>query len=276
MSSLAKRALTAVVLIPLVVAVTLALPTGYFAAFMGILAVAGAWEWAAMAGWPSPLQRIGYCATLALVLVGIHRVMSCEAGTWLVLAGGLVWWLVALAWVVRFQQGIALGAFDSPWVRLLVGWLTLGPAWGALTHLHAGDLHGRGLVLLLLVIIWTADSAAYFVGRRFGARRLASRVSPGKSLEGLAGALLAVALLAMFAAELGWFQSRLGLLTLCLLTVMLSVLGDLTESVFKRTAGVKDSGTLVPGHGGVLDRIDSLSAAAPLFVLGYYWQAIVN
>ncbi|MDX1433429.1 MAG: phosphatidate cytidylyltransferase [Gammaproteobacteria bacterium] len=127
------------------------------------------------------------------------------------------------------------------------------------------------LVLFLLVLVWCADSAAFFVGRRYGRRRLASRVSPGKSVEGVLGAMLAGALLAGAAAPLGGVPAPLPFVALSVLTVITSVLGDLTESAFKRRAGVKDSGSLIPGHGGVLDRIDSLTAAAPLFVLGYHW-----
>jgi phosphatidate cytidylyltransferase len=189
-------------------------------------------------------------------------------GIWALLLGGLGWWLVALAWVVRFQQGLAVDALDRPLVRLVVGWLILAPACGAVVYLHASAKSGPWMVLYLVALIATADSAAYFVGRRLGRRRLASHVSPGKSLEGVAGALLAVAALAL---GIGWsfgFARPFGFMVLSLATVLVSILGDLTESVIKRRAGLKDSGSIVPGHGGILDRIDSITAAAPVFVLG--------
>ena len=270
-SGVTRRVLTALVLIPLVVLATLGLPTPWFALLMGLLALLGAWEWAGLGGWVRPAERLGYCLGVALVLVGIHALLAAPSGVWLVLGAALVWWLVALAWVVRLQQGMAVPALDAAPVRLLAGWMVLGPTWGALTELHGAGGAGPALVLFLLVLVWCADSAAFFVGRRYGRRRLASRVSPGKSVEGVLGAMLAGALLAGAAAPLGGVPAPLPFVALSVLTVITSVLGDLTESAFKRRAGVKDSGSLIPGHGGVLDRIDSLTAAAPLFVLGYHW-----
>jgi phosphatidate cytidylyltransferase len=128
------------------------------------------------------------------------------------------------------------------------------------------------MVLYLVFLVATADSAAYFVGRRFGKRRLASNVSPGKTLEGVAGALLATTIFATVAGLAFGFVPLLGFVVVSLITALASILGDLSESVFKRRAGLKDSGSIVPGHGGILDRIDSYTAAAPIFVLGCFWQ----
>jgi phosphatidate cytidylyltransferase len=139
-------------------------------------------------------------------------------------------------------------------------------------YLHGVAESGPWLVLYLVFMNSTADSAAYFVGKRFGSRQLASNVSPGKSLEGVAGGLLAVASLAIVVALLADFVRPLGFVVLSLITALVSMLGDLTESVAKRRAGLKDSGSIVPGHGGILDRIDSITAAAPIFVLGCLWQ----
>ncbi len=185
---------------------------------------------------------------------------------------GLTWWLVALAWVVRFQQGQAADAMNCPLVRLLVGWLILVPAWVAVVVLHSTPALGPWMVLYLVFLVATADSAAYFVGRRFGKRRLASNVSPGKTLEGVAGALLATTIFATVAGLAFGFVPLLGFVVVSLITALASILGDLSESVFKRRAGLKDSGSIVPGHGGILDRIDSYTAAAPIFVLGCFWQ----
>jgi phosphatidate cytidylyltransferase len=151
----------------------------------------------------------------------------------------------------------------------------VAPAFGALVGLHGMPESGPHLVVYLLILVSTADSAAYFVGRRLGKRRLAYNVSPGKSLEGVAGAMAAVAIVAAAAAAFGGLESPLAFVVLSLATALVSILGDLAESTFKRRAGVKDSGTIIPGHGGILDRIDGYTAAAPIFALGCLWQGIV-
>ena len=272
-SSLAQRVLTGSGLAAFIAAATLLLPTFWFAVLIAAFALVGAWEWSALAGWPSAGRRIVYCAASTLVLLGAAWLLQSQGGAWAVLLAGLVWWLVALAWVVRFQQGLPVVALDYPLVRLIVGWLILAPAWGAMVHLHSVAESGPQMVLYLVFLIATADSAAYFVGRRLGSRRLASNVSPGKSLEGVAGALLAVTMLAIAVSVLLGLAAPLGFVCLSLITVLVSILGDLTESVFKRRAELKDSGSIIPGHGGILDRIDSVTAAAPIFVLGTFWQS---
>jgi len=272
MSNLRQRVLTGLILVPLVVGATLLLSTERFSLVIAGLAVLGAWEWAALCGWRAPGARLTYCAAFIAVLVLVEHIAGKRLGLAVVLGSGLVWWLFATAWVVRLQQGAPVEALESAPVRLVGGLLTLVPAWAALAHLHGVAGSGPVLVLFLMVLVWTADIAAYFSGRRFGKHRLASRVSPGKSVEGVLGALAAGALLAAAAGGLVGVRSTAALVAFSLATVLVSVLGDLSESVFKRRAGVKDSGTLVPGHGGVLDRIDSLTAAAPVFALGQLWQ----
>jgi phosphatidate cytidylyltransferase len=154
--------------------------------------------------------------------------------------------------------------------ELAAGVLVLAAPWGALIELHESDPHGRALVLFFLMLVWTADSLAYFVGRRWGRTKLAPRVSPGKTREGVYGALAGALLWGLL---LGWVSSlgpsgTLAAVLLCGVTVLISVVGDLYESLLKRRRGVKDSSHLLPGHGGMLDRVDSLTAAAPVFVLG--------
>ncbi len=273
MSSLAKRVVTGGILATVMAVATLTLPGFWFAVLIGVFILVGAWEWSGMAGWSSPGRRLAYSAASLLALLATGWLLGSEAGTWAVLLAGLVWWLVALAWVVRYQQGLRVLALDYPLVRLVTGWLVLAPAWGALVYLHSVAESGPWMVLYLVFLISTADSAAYFVGRRLGKRPLASNVSPGKSLEGVAGGLLAVTILAIAVSLLAGFAAPLGFVVLSLITASVSILGDLTESVVKRRAGLKDSGSIVPGHGGILDRIDSISAAAPIFALGYLWQS---
>lgn len=270
MSALRDRVMTAVLLIPVVILAILYLPTPAFALLAGAFAAAGAWEWAALAGWGGRRRRATYAAAFAGVLGVIYPLVQQTLGAGTVLVAGSLWWLLATVLVVRFQ---AVGRFDlgSPLARGAAGWLVLLPAWAALVVLHAHQPQGPWLVVFLMVTIWCADSAAYFVGRRWGRRRLASRVSPGKSWEGALGGVAAVLLLAAAVQELLGFRAYLpAFLALVMVTALASILGDLLESLYKRQAGIKDSGSLFPGHGGVLDRIDSLTSAAPLFVLGLY------
>lgn len=274
MSSLVKRIVAGAILAGVMIGATLILPTPWFALLTAVFVLVGTWEWSAMAGWTSPGRRLAYAACSGLVLLATAWLVGREAGLWAVLLAGLAWWLTALAWVVRAQQGLPVDALDHPGVRLVTGWLLVAPAFGALVGLHGTPESGPHLVVYLLILVSTADSAAYFVGRRFGKRRLASNVSPGKSLEGVAGAMAAVAVIAAAAAALGGLDRPLAFVILSLATALVSILGDLTESTFKRRAGVKDSGTIIPGHGGILDRIDGYTAAAPIFALGCLWQGI--
>ena len=155
----------------------------------------------------------------------------------------------------------------APDTRLLAGLCALVPAWLALARLRLGGPRGAEWVLFCLLLVWMADIGAYFAGRRFGRRRLAPEVSPGKTWEGVLGGVAACIPVAVGGSF--WFSVPLGgFLVLCLAAVACSIVGDLTESLLKRFAGVKDSGTLFPGHGGVMDRIDSLTAAAPVLLLG--------
>ena len=264
MSSLTKRVATAAALLPVVVLGVLWLPTSWFASGALLFVLAGAWEWGAMAGLQRSAARLVYVLLTWLLAVACLRLAAESWGRPLLLAAGLGWWLVALAWVVAYQQGRDPGAMHSPVVAALVGWLVLLPSWLGMVFVHASP-DGPYLVLLLFVIIWSADTGAYFAGRRFGRRRLAPRVSPGKTWEGLAGATAAVLLVA---AVTNGDSTRTGLAwpyVTAVVVMLVSVLGDLAESLFKRRVGLKDSGTLLPGHGGVLDRIDSLTAAAPVF-----------
>jgi phosphatidate cytidylyltransferase len=269
MNELSKRTLTAAVLIPLVVAGVLWAPTAGVALALALVMLIGAQEWAELAGIEDCSFHLGFILAAA---AGI------AVSTWLVFGGrnvvpwflvGGLWWLWAAQRVlrsppVRLRQGPDAAAAIS-------GLVVLVPAWAALVWMHQLPL-GPQLVLSLLVLIWVADSGAYFVGRRWGSHKLARTVSPGKTWEGLLGALVgALVWGGVVAGLLGSSLAQIaGLLLLSLVTVLMSVVGDLYESLMKRERGVKDSGALLPGHGGVLDRIDSLTAAAPVFALGLH------
>ncbi len=269
MSPLARRVATAVVLVPLVVYAVLALPSPYFGALMALFVLAGAWEWADLSGYPRA-ARAGYVLLLGLLLVAGAMIIVRPAGLRLVLLAGVLFWVAACVWVLCFQSGRDTPLLETPAASAVTGVLVLVPAWVALYALHRGGASGPELVLLLMLIVWSADIGAFFSGRRFGRRKLASRVSPGKTIEGvLGGVLLAAVVIAAYAAfrahTSAWASA---LMILGIATVLASVLGDLLESLVKRRAGRKDSGVLIPGHGGALDRIDSLTAAAPVYVLG--------
>lgn len=267
MSGLAQRVCAALVLIPLVVVAVLWLPTAGFALLLATFALVGAVEWCRVGQLPKGLHH-GFIGAVALLLVAIYFTIQSALVLQGVLLVALVWWLLALLAVLGQQRGAALHCFDGSAARIAAGGLTLVPAWASLVWLHQDR---PTMVLFVLVLIWVADSAAFFVGRRFGRHKLASRVSPGKSWEGVAAGLLAVVLLAVGVAMANkqTIASPLSFIVLSLVVAIASVIGDLIESLFKRRAGVKDSGTLIPGHGGVLDRIDSLTAAGPCFAVGW-------
>ncbi len=269
MAELRRRVVTAAIALPVVVGAIMALPTPVFGALFGALAAIGAWEWAGLRAGATAGYRGGYAAATAAALAALGAPQVPMTLTWAVLLAGVAWWSAALALVVRTQQQQPAGR-AGPLAHAVCGWLVLVPAWLALYRLHGSGEDGPALVLGLLVVVWVADVGAYFAGRRFGRRKLAPRVSPGKTWEGLAGAVAAVVPVGVaFALAAGIVGAAVATFAaLCAATALVSVVGDLTESVFKRRAGVKDSGTLFPGHGGVLDRIDSITAAAPCFVMG--------
>ncbi len=270
---LRQRVITALVLAPAVMAGVVLLDTLPLALLLGAVILLGGWEWAAMAGLVTPAGRVTFLAVLLLLLAGAAYLALHGGSHWLLLPA-LGGWLAAAAWVVAYQRsaGRRPGVPGVMALRL-IGLAVLVPPWLALVALHGSGAQGPWLMLFLLVLIWTADSGAYFAGRRFGRRKLATHVSPGKSVEGVLGALLLGGLFALACGgALGYAGTGLAAFVLLgLATVLVSVLGDLFESLIKRYRAVKDSGGLLPGHGGILDRVDSLTAAAPFFAVGLAW-----
>ncbi|HYB24749.1 MAG TPA: phosphatidate cytidylyltransferase [Solirubrobacteraceae bacterium] len=257
---LGKRILTAVVLAAAALAILLLLPQWVTVAGLTVLALAGAWEWSAFLLLASPVWRAGYVLLLGALLWLAWRISLTPAGCDLVLWAAVLWWLAALGWVTLAPRRVA------PWSAALAGILALVPAWLALVHLRASP-DGAHWVLFALALVWVADIGAFFCGRRFGRLQLAPQVSPHKTWEGVLGGIGASMLVAV-AGSL-WFRLPLAaFLPLSLAAVAFSIVGDLTESLLKRFAGMKDSGRLFPGHGGVMDRIDSLTGAAPVLLFG--------
>lgn len=264
---LLQRIITAIILLPIALAGFFLLDGWAFALFIGAVVTLAGWEWARLAGHDSQPARIAYAALVALLIGGLY----CLAPQYPLLAPALLvaaafWWPLALLLVVGYP---ASAAFWRPrGAALVIGLLILLPAWQGLVLLKQWP-YANWLILAVMVLVWAADVGAYFAGKAFGRRKLAPKVSPGKSWEGFIGGLaLSLALVVGLGLWLGW-ENRLLLEALlgAAVVVVFSVVGDLTESMFKRQGGIKDSGNLLPGHGGVFDRIDSLTAAIPLFTL---------
>jgi phosphatidate cytidylyltransferase len=265
---LGRRVLTSAVLIGLLLIVLLALPVAAAVVALLLVLAAGAWEWSGFVSADSPPRRYAFVAAVLLLLALAWEITATLSGRRLFLGATLLWWCVALSWVVFAPQRV--GALSA----VFAGILALVPMGVALLRLRLIVPHGGGWTLYALVIVWAADTGGYFAGRRFGRLRLAPRVSPGKTWEGVLGALVLGVPVALLGSVL-FAVAALPLLVISLVAIAFSVVGDLTESMFKRHAGVKDSGWLIPGHGGVMDRIDSLTAAAPIFLFGLTLPGVV-
>ncbi|HET8701578.1 MAG TPA: phosphatidate cytidylyltransferase, partial [Nitrococcus sp.] len=264
------RVLTALILIPCVLwLVWLAPPAALPAAFAAI-AMLGAWEWARMMNLTSRVARLGYTlAILSLVLAGWQWLRA--GGSALpVLAVGALWWLVAMACLVAFVRNPAM-RLPPLIVSGLIGAVVLVVFWFAIVAIHDGEAFGSYWVTMLLLLVWGSDTGGYFAGRVWGQRKLAPLISPGKTWEGAIGSVV----LGMIGGGTYYACGQLFgfapvgvspgvFLGLALVTIFIAIVGDLFESMLKRQCGIKDSGGLLPGHGGVLDRIDGLLAAAPI------------
>lgn len=263
---LKKRIITACLLIPLTLIVIFYFPPPLFLLLTAIIVLAAAWEWTAFMGLTQYKFKFLYLLIM-LVFLG----WALYVPMMLLLYGAFAWWLIASA-LVLFYPRLTSRKKNYRYVFMhgVMGICVLLPCWAAINFIRNQDNNGLALLLFLFVLVWGADSTAYFAGKKWGKTKLAARVSPGKSIEGVVGALLFALLFSLvvyYACDVPvglWVWG----VALSLVTVVFSVVGDLFESVMKREAGLKDSGKLFPGHGGLLDRIDSLTAAAPVFALG--------
>ena len=258
---LKERIITALVLAPVALGCVLFLPPVAFSVVIALVIMLGGWEWANLSGFQQAWQRVAF----AVVIGASCWVVKAMPVAW-VLAVAVVWWFFALYMVKQYPESARL--CESRWLRLVMGFFTLVPAWTALVELKQINPDGMSIIMVLL-LIWAADVGAYFAGKNLGRHKLAENVSPKKTIEGLVGGLLAALCVA---AVIGLyydfsFARGLGFLLLTIVVVLVSVLGDLFESLLKRERGIKDSSNLLPGHGGILDRIDSLTAAIPVFTL---------
>lgn len=286
---LKERVLSAIVMIIAVLLVLFGLSPLSFTIALSAVIVLGMWEWAQFAGFKRPIAR----AIVAFVTVGL-LIFPIMAGTNQIRASrfltdetapllfiGCLWWLAALALVVSYPKSERYWA-KSVSAKFIFGFCTLIPfLLGTLAlrfyQYNLDEYRGLYLLLYVFLLVWGADSGAYFAGRALGKHKLAPKVSPGKSWEGAIGGVITSAVIAVIFLKstpdnvFGREIEIVPFLVLSVVTVAVSILGDLSESMFKRQAGIKDSSNLIPGHGGILDRIDSLTAAVPVFATGFFF-----
>lgn len=264
-----QRIITALLITPLAIAMILLTPPLPFAAIIGVLCLIASWEWTRLSGMKSRPVRgvlVGFVAALMIALY-------CCADSWIwwpLIAAGAVWWLFAVLWL-RSYSFAAAPTRENTIIKLIAGAFCVLPAWAAMMKIYLSQPSApHSWALYSLVVIWAADTFAYLAGKRWGRNKLAAKISPGKTIEGVYGALAGSALIAVIG---GWLLDvrngqLVGLCVLAMISVAFSIVGDLFESLIKRHANVKDSGAMFPGHGGVFDRLDSVFAALPIFALG--------
>jgi phosphatidate cytidylyltransferase len=245
-------------------------PMGAVLAF-GLVFTLGAWEWAGFGALRSAASRTLYALSMAVLLLLAWRWTESAAHLMLLLDAACVWWLIAFCWLWLAPTR------HRPVLVLICGLGVLVPAFVAITRLQVstgGFARGPLIVLWLVLMVCAADIGAYSAGRAFGRHKLAPRVSPGKTIEGAVGGLLMVALIS-WGGAVYFGLSALFVVPFGCAVGIFSIIGDLTESMFKRAAALKDSGGILPGHGGLLDRIDSVTAAAPLYALGLFGSGVI-
>lgn len=284
---LLQRIITALILVPLVVLAVFQLPLEYFSLLVALITLLAGWEWTNLIGINSLFKRGLFSVALILPMLWLHfwtqflelaaQVLDWPdirdysgALEWLVVAPVLFWFLTMI--LIRNSPTGILKLDMKTRYKALIGWLVLLATWMFLSRLRA--FYGSELTLYFLVLIWSADIAAYFAGKKFGKTKLAPEISPGKTVQGMYGALIAgavwaTAFISYYGYREGFMWMRItDFILLSVLTVLISIYGDLFFSVVKRQRGVKDTGSILPGHGGILDRIDSLIAAIPFFYAG--------
>ena len=266
---LKQRVLTALLLLPLVMLAIFAAPAPWFLVLLAIVLLGGSREYARLAG----VSGRGAVYLLVIVQAIILAALLWYKSEWannitLYLSICCFAWLLLFVRLALFRPGMQADS-NYQYISMATAILSITSGWFALSWIRVQPA-GSWLILLLLLIVWAADTGAYFSGKAFGKRKLAPNISPGKTQAGLLGGLIAAPLIAVLAAHMMSIEiiQPTQLVLLSLVTALVSVGGDLIISLHKRTSGFKDSGSLLPGHGGILDRVDSLLAAAPFFALG--------
>jgi phosphatidate cytidylyltransferase len=269
MSGLATRITTAMALGAVVVLALLGGSVWASRALLTVFFVSGALEWSGFVGARSLRARLAYVVVLCAVAWCARQWLASTADFELLMGVAALWWLIALLWV-----GLAPGRVNAVGAAL-AGMLALVPTWVSLLRVVEASPRGGQWALFIMMLAFGADIGAFFAGRAYGRIKLAPRVSPAKTWEGVIGGLLLATVVGIGGAY--WFGEPVGLFVpVCIAAAAFSVVGDLTESMLKRSVGMKDSGRLLPGHGGILDRIDSVTAAAPVFCLGLLWLGVLR
>jgi phosphatidate cytidylyltransferase len=266
------RILTASILGAALLVCLFSLPAAWTVLVFGAVFTLAAWEWTGFGSLRNRAARIAYTAGVAALLASSWLWSASSSHLLLLLGLACVWWAIAFLWLT-----VAPGR-HLPALALFCGIPVLVPAFLALGRIQVatrGFARGPEMVLWMLLLVFAADIGAFFAGRSLGRHKMAPRVSPGKTWEGAIGGLAAVALIALIGTLRYGLPVRGGVAFGCAVGVF-SVIGDLTESMFKRGAGLKDSGSLLPGHGGIMDRIDSVTAAAPLYALGLFGSGVIK
>ena len=271
---LKQRIITGIAMALLFLGGVIWLPLPALALAFAIAVSLGAWEWARLAGWSSIFARAAYVALLLAIMLALYLQVGLgetpareQVQPFVGLA--CLWWSFAVLWVKSYPASAVI--WRSVIMRSAMGLLIMSLAWMSAVYLLSLP-RGGVLMVLMVIIVAAADIGAYFSGKAWGKHKLAPLVSPAKSWEGFWGGMaavlaIAVVLWSVLPAQLSYL-SLVSVLAVCLITAVASVVGDLTVSMVKRESGAKDSGSLLPGHGGVLDRLDSLCGAAPVFALG--------
>jgi phosphatidate cytidylyltransferase len=269
------RVITAIILLGVFLSALFLLPEAAWAALVIMIVLQGTSEWSRLSGLSGRAATLYWAITLLLLLalVWFDTQHSAEQQTAMHLSiyavSALLWLIVVPTWLIAGWR------VERPWVMALVGWAVLIPTGLAMLDLR---IISPWMLLFVMGLVWVADIAAYFAGRRFGKNKLAPSISPGKTWEGVAGAMLGVSVYVVAVWSFSPYFSQREVLTGLLLAswwwVGLAVIGDLFESAIKRQAGVKDSGALLPGHGGLLDRIDALTSTLPLAALVLLLQQV--
>jgi phosphatidate cytidylyltransferase len=282
---LLQRIITASILAAMVALAVFLLPIDYFSLLLAIIALLGGWEWGNLIGINSLIKRLLFLVMMLIPMLGIQfwtqlleltatildwtdiRTYS-GALEWLVVAPVMFWILMMV--MIRNAPGGMLKLELKMRYKVLVGWFIIVATWMFLSRLRS--FYGPEMTMYFLLLIWTADVAAYFVGKKYGTIKLSPEISPGKTVQGMYGALASGALCGVILCLIYLFPLMISadFVLLSALTVLISIYGDLFFSVVKRQGGFKDSGSILPGHGGILDRIDSIVAAAPFFYAGVF------
>jgi phosphatidate cytidylyltransferase len=267
---LKQRILTSLILMPVIIWAIFALENQIFTYAISAILFLATLEWNHFVDYTNKMTGWLFSLVTTAGFLYVSYIANSQVYQWVIYIA-LFWWLITLPLLRRFPFS-SKHLLNNKAIKVVIGFVVLLATFTAINILRNNSEYGPEYVLYLLLIIWFADSGAYFTGRALGKHKLLPKVSPGKTWEGVAGGIAVTLVIAIIAVNILSVSSSSSILfiLITLLSVIYSVIGDLTESMFKRMVNLKDSSHLLPGHGGILDRIDSLTAALPVFVAGLW------